>query len=84
MRGTVSLILQMLLVFPRDGIHEGPRETLASSEGDRYKALGTPSSSLRVYCSEILKNKKSGTPNEWCLILGEKNKYCEVQQVAQE
>lgn len=54
----------MLLVFPRDGIHEGPSGPLASSEGNKYKALGTPSSSLQVYCSEILKNKKSGTPNE--------------------
>lgn len=42
-------------------------EPVASSEGDKDKALGTLSLSLIVYCSEILKKKikkKSGTPNE--------------------
>lgn len=47
-------------------------DPMASSEGDKDKALGTPSTSLRAYCSEILKNKKSGTPNEWYLILEKK------------
>lgn len=63
----------MLLVFPRSGIRvKDPGDPVASSERDKDNALGTPSSSLRVYCLEILKNKKSGTPNERCLILENK------------
>lgn len=47
---TASSALQMLLDFPQGGINEEASRTMASSEGDKDKALGTPSLSLIVYC----------------------------------